>query len=67
MLGPQQPQGIVLLGGEVVLAKEGIFQGLEAVVAAPQVQEGLLLERVEAAQACGGGRYCDRGAILSLW
>jgi hypothetical protein len=44
----EEPEDVVLLGGEAVAAKEFFFEGFEAVVGSPESEEDLLLEGVEA-------------------
>src|ERR1019366_10623247 len=47
MLAAQNPERVVLLMREVVLAEELVFQGAQAVVSAPEIEEHFLFERVE--------------------
>ena len=56
MLGPQQPQRVVLLGGEVEPREEFVFEHPQAVVGSPQREVRLLLGRVESP-----GRLCRLG------
>src|SRR5436305_185226 len=44
----QQAQGVVLLRGEVVPPEQLVLEGPQPVVSPPEVQEGLLLRRIEA-------------------
>ena len=43
MLGPEQPQGVVLLGGELVLRKELVLEHPQAVIRPPKTEINLLL------------------------
>jgi hypothetical protein len=49
VLTAQQPEGVVLLRRQPPAAEQLVLEGAQAVVGAPQVQEGFLLRRVEAA------------------
>ena len=51
MLGAEESEGVVLLGGEVEAGEQVVFDGAEAVVGPPEVEEGGLLGGVES----GGG------------
>jgi len=42
----ENPQGVVLLGGEVVAIEDLLFESLEQVVGPPHVEVGLLLGRI---------------------
>src|SRR5579872_6888940 len=53
MLRPQQPQRVVLLGGEVPAGEKLVFEHPQAIVGSPEVEVGFLLERVEAAGGAG--------------
>jgi hypothetical protein len=60
----EEAESVVLLGREIELGKHPFFERLEAIVGAPEVEIGLLLEGVETprqggfpvsgAAACGG-------------
>src|ERR1051325_5972775 len=47
MLAAQKPPGVVLLGCQIMLAKELVLQRTQPIVGAPQVQEDLLFQGVE--------------------
>src|SRR5581483_2401292 len=63
----QQPQGVVLLGGEAVPAEQVVFQGPQPVVGPPEVEEGLLLRRIEATSASGRRGRGAHGEHLICW
>ncbi len=44
-----------MLGGEIVAAEEIVFEGAEAIVGSPEIEEGLLLWGVEALAGFGMG------------
>jgi hypothetical protein len=43
MLGPEQPQGVVLLGSQFVLREELVLKHPQAVVCPPEAEINLLL------------------------
>ena len=47
MSAAQEPQGVVLLRRQVMLAEEFVLEGAQAVIGAPEVEEHFLLQRVE--------------------
>src|SRR5262249_28484685 len=61
----QQPQGVVLLRRQVILAEDLFFQGAQAVIGAPQTEEDFLLQRIEAARLLRVARqqYCHDNHI----
>lgn len=70
MFAAEQPQGIVLLRSQAVLTEEFLFQHAKAIVGAPQAEEGLLLDRIEAARrarwAWPRGRHEGRLGVATI-
>lgn len=45
----EQAQGVVLLGRQVVLAEQLVFEHAQAIIRPPEIEECLLLQRIEMA------------------
>lgn len=64
VFGPQQAEDVILLGSEVELGEDLIFESAEAVVSAPEVQISLLLGSIEPTSRLLAPARCGHIVIL---